>query len=56
MVAVGGDGLVNELVMGLLLLASKRAGLDPHNPEVALPTTHVRLGIIPGESACSQHP
>ncbi|XP_071528378.1 ceramide kinase [Panulirus ornatus] len=49
-VAVGGDGLVNELVMGLLLLASKKAGLDPHNPEVALPKTHLRLGIIPGGS------
>lgn len=48
-VGVGGDGLVNELVMGLLLRAAKRAGLDPHDPQVTLPSTHIRLGIIPGK-------
>lgn len=49
-VAVGGDGLVNEVVMGLLLVACRRAGVNPHEPEVQLPATHLRLGIIPGEA------
>lgn len=49
-VAVGGDGLVNEVVMGLLLVACRRAGVNPHDPEVQLPATHLRLGIIPGEA------
>lgn len=49
-VAVGGDGLVNELVMGLLMVSIRRAGVDPHDPQVTLPTTHLRLGIIPGGS------
>ncbi|KAG0696842.1 Ceramide kinase [Chionoecetes opilio] len=49
-VAVGGDGLVNEVVMGLLLVACRRAGINPHDPEVQMPTTHLRLGIIPGGS------
>lgn len=48
-VAVGGDGLVSEVVMGLLLVACRRAGINPHDPEMQLPTTHLRLGIIPGE-------
>lgn len=48
-VAVGGDGLVNEVVMGLLLVACRRAGVNPHDSEVQLPATHLRLGIIPGE-------
>nr|XP_045600791.1 ceramide kinase-like isoform X2 [Procambarus clarkii] len=51
-VAVGGDGLVNELVMGLLLVSARKAGLDPHDPEVTLPPTHLKLGIIPGDSRC----
>lgn len=49
-VAVGGDGLVNEVVMGLLLVACRRDGVNPHDPEVQLPETHLRLGIIPGEA------
>ncbi|XP_042213687.1 ceramide kinase-like [Homarus americanus] len=49
-VAVGGDGLVNELVMGLLMSAARKAGIDPHDPDIILPTTHLRLGIIPGGS------
>lgn len=49
-VAVGGDGLVNEVVMGLLVVACRRAGVNPHDPEVQLPATHLRLGIIPGGS------
>ncbi|KAG7173369.1 Ceramide kinase-like, partial [Homarus americanus] len=51
-VAVGGDGLVNELVMGLLMSAARKAGIDPHDPDIILPTTHLRLGIIPGDSRC----
>lgn len=49
-VAVGGDGLVNEVVMGLLLVACRRAGINPHDAEMQLPTTHLRMGIIPGGS------
>ena len=54
-VAVGGDGLVNEVVMGLLLVACRRAGINPNDPEVQLPVTHLRLGIIPGEAARDRH-
>uniref|UniRef100_A0A0P4W402 DAGKc domain-containing protein n=1 Tax=Scylla olivacea TaxID=85551 RepID=A0A0P4W402_SCYOL len=49
-VAVGGDGLVNEVVMGLMLVACRRAGINPHDPQVQLPATPLRLGIIPGGS------
>ncbi|MPC18732.1 Ceramide kinase [Portunus trituberculatus] len=49
-VAVGGDGLVNEVVMGLMLVACRREGINPHDPQVQLPNTPLRLGIIPGEA------
>ncbi|KAK7082549.1 hypothetical protein SK128_021654, partial [Halocaridina rubra] len=49
-VVVGGDGLVNEVVTGLLLRAAQDAGIDPHQPDVTLPPTQIRIGIIPGGS------
>lgn len=48
-VVVGGDGLVNEVVTGLLLRAASEVGVDAHDPETALPPTMLRVGIIPGE-------
>lgn len=49
-VVVGGDGLVNEVVTGLLLRAAGEVGVDPHDPEASLPPTVLRVGIIPGGS------
>ena len=48
-VAVGGDGLVNEVATGLFILSSKTKGFNPHDPEIDLPETQVRLGIIPSK-------
>ncbi|XP_068224473.1 ceramide kinase [Palaemon carinicauda] len=49
-VVVGGDGLVNEVVTGLLLRAAHDSEIDPHQPDVSLPQTQIRVGIIPGGS------
>ncbi|CAL4059508.1 unnamed protein product, partial [Meganyctiphanes norvegica] len=49
-VVVGGDGLVNEVVTGLLSHASQLAGIDADNPNANLPSTAIRVGIIPGGS------
>lgn len=53
-VSVGGDGLVNEVVTGLLLVACRRTGVNPHDPEVQLPTTPLRLGVIPGKATVTR--
>ncbi|KAK3862568.1 hypothetical protein Pcinc_031582 [Petrolisthes cinctipes] len=49
-VAVGGDGLVNEVVLGLLLRSCRLHHHDPHDHTRPLPSTKLRLGIIPGGS------
>ena len=48
-IAVGGDGLVNEIATGLFLISSRNAGINPHKTDVDLPVTEIRLGIIPSE-------
>lgn len=49
-VVVGGDGLVNEVVTGLLCCAAREEGIDPDDPKARLPSTTLRVGIIPGGS------
>ncbi|XP_076056284.1 ceramide kinase [Oratosquilla oratoria] len=49
-VVVGGDGLVNEAVTGLLLKEARVQGLDVNDTETPLPVTPLRIGIIPGGS------
>ncbi|RXG71013.1 Ceramide kinase [Armadillidium vulgare] len=46
-VAVGGDGLVSEIVTGLFVVAADSQGLSHDDAEVDFPATQIRLGIIP---------
>lgn len=46
-VAVGGDGLVSEIVTGLFVVASDSQGLNHNDADVDFPSTQIRLGIIP---------
>ena len=48
-IAVGGDGLISELVKGLFLASTYDNQFDANNPYSNLPLSPLRLGIIPGE-------
>ena len=46
-IAVGGDGTLNDVVNGALNHFMKEAGRDPNNCEEELVTCPIRIGIIP---------
>ena len=46
-VAVGGDGIYNEVVSGLTVRELRDHGQDPDNPESKLSQLKLPIGIIP---------
>jgi hypothetical protein len=46
-VAVGGDGIYNEVMSGLLKREMRDHGLNPDNPESKLIPIRLPIGIIP---------
>lgn len=46
-VAVGGDGIYNEVVSGLTVRELRDHGQDPDNPECKLTQLKLPIGIIP---------
>ncbi|KAG8235194.1 hypothetical protein J437_LFUL014158, partial [Ladona fulva] len=49
-VCVGGDGTFSEVFNGLVLAAARSAGVDPNDPEIALPSPAIPLGVVPAGS------
>lgn len=47
---IGGDGTLAEVLNGLVLRTSKELQIDPNDPDVALPTPRLPIGVIPGGS------
>ena len=47
LIAVGGDGLFNELLNGLLLQTQHNAGVNLRKARFVPVTAHTRIGIIP---------
>uniref|UniRef100_A0A0B7BMV7 DAGKc domain-containing protein n=1 Tax=Arion vulgaris TaxID=1028688 RepID=A0A0B7BMV7_9EUPU len=46
-ITVGGDGLYQEVLMGLILQIQKKAGVDYNNPDSVFSRPDIKLGIIP---------
>uniref|UniRef100_A0A8W8I7W5 DAGKc domain-containing protein n=1 Tax=Magallana gigas TaxID=29159 RepID=A0A8W8I7W5_MAGGI len=49
-VAVGGDGIYNEVVSGLTVRELRDHGQDPDNPEYKLSQLNLPIGFIPAVS------
>lgn len=49
-VCVGGDGMVNEIVNGVLLRAQRDAGIDANDPNSRLKPGAIKIGAIPAGS------
>ncbi|XP_075552025.1 ceramide kinase [Dermacentor variabilis] len=49
-VCVGGDGMVNEIVNGVLLRAQRDAGVDANDPNSRLQPGTIKIGVIPAGS------
>lgn len=49
-VCVGGDGMVNEIVNGVLLRAQRDAGVDANDPYSRLQPGTIKIGVIPAGS------
>lgn len=49
-ICVGGDGMFNELLNGLLIRTQHDLGVDPNNPNAMLLQPKIRIGVIPGGS------
>ncbi|KAL1471997.1 hypothetical protein MTO96_023307 [Rhipicephalus appendiculatus] len=49
-VCVGGDGMVNEIVNGVLLRAQRDAGVDANDPNSRLQPSTIKIGVIPAGS------
>uniref|UniRef100_A0A8D0HP51 Ceramide kinase n=1 Tax=Sphenodon punctatus TaxID=8508 RepID=A0A8D0HP51_SPHPU len=49
-VCVGGDGMVSEVMHGLIGRTQKDSGIDQNNPKAPLVQCNVRIGIIPAGS------
>nr|XP_037281355.1 ceramide kinase-like [Rhipicephalus microplus] len=49
-VCVGGDGMVNEIVNGVLLRAQRDAGIDANDPNSRLQPGTIKIGVIPAGS------
>ncbi|XP_055963071.1 ceramide kinase [Sorex fumeus] len=50
LVCVGGDGMFNELLHGLISRTQRSAGVDQDDPRAALVPSPLRIGIIPAGS------
>ncbi|XP_053262578.1 ceramide kinase isoform X4 [Podarcis raffonei] len=49
-VCVGGDGMFNEVMHGLIGKTQKDSGIDQNNPKAPLVQCNIRIGIIPAGS------
>nr|XP_028602131.1 ceramide kinase isoform X2 [Podarcis muralis] len=49
-VCVGGDGMFNEVMHGLIGRTQKDSGIDQNNPKAPLVQCNIRIGIIPAGS------
>ncbi|KAK8759044.1 hypothetical protein V5799_003322 [Amblyomma americanum] len=49
-ICVGGDGMVNEIVNGVLLRAQRDAGIDANDPNSRLQPGTIKIGVIPAGS------
>ncbi|XP_038604457.1 ceramide kinase-like isoform X1 [Tachyglossus aculeatus] len=50
LVCVGGDGMFNEVLHGLISRTQREAGVSEHSPEASLVPPSLRIGIIPAGS------
>ena len=44
---MGGDGLFNEVINGLLLSTQQQSGVNMRRPQFAPVTPNIRVGVIP---------
>ena len=46
-ITVGGDGLFNEVINGLLLSTQQQSGVNMRRPQFSPVTPNIRVGVIP---------
>ena len=44
---MGGDGTIMQCAQGLVMATARNAGIDINNADSTLPTTSIRMGILP---------
>lgn len=47
LIAVGGDGIFNEVLNGLMLQTQQQSGVNLRHPRFVPVTPNIRLGVIP---------